>query len=404
MLFYRFLMTLLAAWELAQRVWSRDVVGIKARLGRLTPHDKGERIWLHAASNGELASARPVIDLLIAQERHVLITVNTDSALALCQGWALANVRVILAPIDLCGPTRQVMRRWDIRAHITLESDLWPCRILETRGPVIVLGGRLTARSAKGWQRFPELARQVLENVTYLSAQDTRSADRFSRLGLPAAACGPVVDLKAFYTPPCDGPDPELQGAFKRAETWLAASTHDGEDETVLTAHKSALQSRADLKLILAPRHPRRADDIETLIHALGLTCARRSKAADPASAHVYLADTLGEMHLWYALAGVTFIAGSLTDRGGHTPYEPAAFGSAILHGPDTANFHAAYSRLTDAGAAIRVSTADELARAVIDLDTAGKQDALATRARGALRQQADLDTLMHDITGHLDA
>jgi len=403
-LLYRFLMTLLAARELALRVWARDMCGIKARLGRLTPDAEDERVWLHAASNGELASARQLIDRMIAQERHLLITVNTDSALALGQGWALSNSTVMLAPIDLCGPTRRVMRRWGVRAHITLESDLWPCRILQTQGPVIVLGGRLTARSAKGWQRFPELAQKVLEKVTYLSAQDATSADRFSGLGLPAAARGPVLDLKAFYTPPRDRPGAALQGAFKRPETWLAASTHEGEDETVLTAHRSALQSRADLKLILAPRHPRRADDIETLIHSLGLTCARRSKATDPAGAQVYLADTLGEMHLWYALAGVTFIAGSLTDRGGHTPYEPAAFGSAIVHGPDTANFRAAYSRLTEARAAIRVTNADELARAVTDLDSAGKQDALATRARSALQQQTDLDSLMRDITGHLDA
>lgn len=404
MLSYRFLMSLLAGRELVARFRARDWTAIRARLGRVTPARQVDRIWLHAASNGELASARPVINALLAQGRHLLITVNTDSALALGNGWGLEHTAVTLAPVDLPGPTRRVLRNWRITAHVTLESDLWPIRILNTPGPVVVLGGRLTARSAKGWARFDALVRRVMARVTYLSAQDSASADRFVTAGLPKTALGPVFDLKALYTPPRDAPERALSQAFDRSNTWLAASTHEGEEETILTAHKATLPKRPNLKLILAPRHPKRAEEIAQLIDAQGLTFASRSAGDNPAMAQVYLADTLGEMHLWYALAGVTFVAGSLTDRGGHTPYEPAAFQSAILHGPDTGNFRAAYDRLADAKAAICTPDATSLCEALIAMESAEKQAAWGQTARNVLHQDTDLTGLMHDITRALDA
>lgn len=404
MLTYRLLVTLLAGAELAKRLWERDGQALRARLGLLRPDHAAGRIWLHAASNGELASVRPVIDALLADGRHLLITVNTDSALQMANGWGLTKTDVHLAPVDLPGPTRRTLRNWRITAHVTLESDLWPRRILDTPGPVLVLGGRLSARSAKGWARFDSLVRRVMARISYLSAQDAASAKRFVEAGLPQSALGPVFDLKALYAPPPDQPDTTLTKAFDRTETWLAASTHEGEDDILLTAHKTALVQRPALKLILAPRHPRRADDVARRIEAHGLTGARRSSGDDPASAQVYLADTLGEMHLWYALAGVTFVAGSLTDRGGHTPYEPAAFKSAILHGPDTGNFRAAYDRLAEADAALCTPDAAAIADALITLDTAEQQARLGQAAQDVLDQETDLEGLMRDITHALDA
>ncbi|MFP7570339.1 3-deoxy-D-manno-octulosonic acid transferase [Marivita sp. S2033] len=396
-------MMVFAAKELTSRGLRGDWAAIRARLGRVRSRGTHDHIWLHAASNGELTSARPVIEHLVRTGRRVLVTVNTDSALELAQRWDIAGLSALLAPVDLGGPTRRVVQGWTITAHITFESDLWPMRVRETPGPVIVLGARLTARSARGWQRFGALAQSVLEKVTYLSAQDHQSLDRFASLGLKPAAQGPVFDLKALYTPPGDRPDARLLRNFDRPDTWCAASTHPGEDEIVLDAHLKALQQRPALKLILAPRHPKRAPEIAAMIRARGLTCARRSARDDPAQARVYLADTLGEMHLWYALSGVTFVAGSLTDRGGHTPYEPAAFASAILHGPDIGNFRAAYQRLENANAAICVGEANALAHALTALASAKTQQVLADQARVALRQDTDFEALMLDVMQALE-
>lgn len=404
MLLYRFLMYLLAGKELASRLRARDTQAVRARLGRITPFESADRIWLHAASNGELASARPVIDRLLADGRHLLITTNTDSGLALAKSWNLSKTEAHLAPVDLPGATKRVIRNWQVTAHITLESDLWPLRILSIPGPVLVLGGRLTERSAKGWHRFERLVRRVMAQVTYLSAQDAGSAERFGQFGLSTGARGPVVDLKALYTRPADMPDTHLMQAFERSETWLAASTHNGEDDIILDAHLTALAKRPKLKLILAPRHPKRAGDIARKIASHGLTCARRSAGDDPTDAQVYLADTFGEMHLWYQLAGVTFVAGSLTDRGGHTPYEPAAFGSAILYGPDTGNFRAAYDRLAQGHGAICTPDAEAIANALTSLGSAQKQSKLGQVAQSVLHQGTDLDGLMRDINAALDA
>jgi 3-deoxy-D-manno-octulosonic-acid transferase len=401
---YRILMHLLAAWDLAARAVRRDVEGCKARLGLTQPATPVPHVWVHAASNGEVTSAKPILTRLGADGRHVLLTVNTDSALTLARGWGLANVDPRLAPLDLPGPTARTYARWQVTALVTLESDLWPQRILACPGPVLVVGGRLTARSAKGWHRFERLARRVVGKITYLSAQDAASSKRFAEFGLDPAANGPVYDLKALYTPPALAPDDTLKQAFARSDTWLAASTHEGEDEVMLTAQAAVMADRPELKLILAPRHPKRADAIAALIDSHGLTCARRSLNEPPQGAQVYLADTLGEMALWYALAGVTFVAGSLTDRGGHTPYEPASFGSAILHGPDTANFKAAYERLATENAARPIETAQDLAKALCDLKDPARQQALGAAAKSALRQDTDIDTLMHDIVQVLDA
>lgn len=403
MLLYRLALIALATKELTARLLRGDLAAMAARLGH-GASDPVPRIWLHAASNGELISARPVIDRLLDEGYALLLTVNTDSAAAAASAWNRPEILVRLAPLDLRSAIGRIHRRLNITAHITMESDLWPHRILACPGPVLVLGGRLTARSAKGWKRFETIALRVLRRIDYLSAQDRASLERFRDLGLRPEATGPVFDLKALYTPPESGPDPRLSAAFSRADTWLAASTHEGEEDIILAAHKAALAPRPDLRLILAPRHPKRAEEIAARIAALGLTLSRRSMGEAPGKAQVYLADTMGEMHLWYALAGVTFVAGSLTDRGGHTPYEPAAFGSAILHGPDTGNFRAAYARLHDADAAFEIADATALGHALIDLTAPEKQLTRGAAARQALAQDTDIDSLMRDVLATLTA
>ena len=282
-----------------------------------------------------------------------------------------------------------------------MESEIWPHRVRLCPGPVLVLGARMSPGSARGWRRFGTAGRDVLQRLAYVSAQDAGSRDRLRDLGVPPAALGPVVDLKALYQPPAgQQPDAALQTAYPRAQTWLAASTHAGEEEAVIAAHLEARRQRPGLRLILAPRHPRRADEIARLLDNAGLPCDRRSEGK--AGAEVLLADTLGEMPLWYRLAGTVFIGGTLTDRGGHTPYEPAAFGAALIHGPDVANFTQSFARLANADAARRISDATALARALIDLSDPETQERRGLAAAKALRQDTDLSGLMADVLAHL--
>jgi 3-deoxy-D-manno-octulosonic-acid transferase len=222
--------------------------------------------------------------------------------------------------------------------------------------------------------------------IVWLAPQDRGSGERFVALGLPADRLGPVLTLKSL---------PEQAGGAPagpaRAHTLLAASTHAGEDEVVLDAFVAARAALPGLRLILAPRHPRRRDGIEALIRARGLAFATRSRGVEPAEGlPVYLADTLGEMDRWYGMAGMTFVGGSLVEKGGHTPFEPAAHGSAILHGPHRTNFAPAYAALVAGRGAVEVANADDLAAAILALADPAAQAALAGRARAALAPFAD--------------
>lgn len=400
---YRLLVSLFALVTLWRAFRAGGLAAMRNRLSP-GPAPAGPHVWLHGASNGELASVKPLLDVMIAArpDLHWLITANTETGVALARGWDLPRTSVHLAPVDLRRPAKRTMRRWHVVAHIALESELWPNRILACPGPTVLLGARMTPGTARTWARFPRLTRRLLARVRYASAQDAGSADRLSALGLPPQARGPVVDLKAFYDPPPQPDDPALTAAFPRAHTWLAASTHEGEEETVLNAHARLLASNPGLKLILAPRHPRRAEEIAEAAHQRGLTCARRSLDQPPETAQVYIADTMGEMPLWYARAGRVFIGGTLTDRGGHTPYEPAAFGAALLHGPDTRNFAAAFARLAEANAACEIDDAETLAAALTALSDT--QAAAGAAAQNALRQDADLGSLVKPVLALLPA
>ncbi len=389
MLLYRFLLSLFAIAVLTKG-------NVSARLGNGATAP-GPHVWVHGASNGELNSARPVLEKLIDARADLnwLITCNTDTARTMVASWNLPRTSVRLAPVDLARVARRMLRGWDVRAHIALESEIWPHRTLACKGPTLLLGARMSGSTARSWAKLGDLPRRVLEKVSFASAQDVDTRDRLVNLGLPIASVGPVADLKALYAPPGLAPDPPLRNAFRRNQTWLAASTHDGEDDVVLDAHIAALKQEPELRLILAPRHPKRAADILRLVRDRGLSVSQRSADQAP-EAQVYLADTMGEMPMWYQLAGRVFIGGSLSDHGGHTPYEPAAFGAALLHGADMANFSAARDRLKTAKAAQEISTAQDLAQALITLrDSQAEMGQIAQRA---LKVETDLDGLCETL------
>jgi 3-deoxy-D-manno-octulosonic-acid transferase len=397
MLIYRILMALALPFVLLALALRRKGP-LSERLGLGVPPASGPAIWLHGASNGELASAVWVLrDVLAARPGlQVLVTVNTGTARAMVAGWGLPGVVAALAPLDTGGAVDRVLRRWQPRALVIIENELWPQRIAAARArgiPVLVIGARLSARSAARWGKVRRIMAQTLARVTWLSAQDQASLDRLRGLGLPLAAAGPVLALKAFGAG--DPVPPPFAAPAPRARVLLAASTHGGEEALMLDAFAGA-RGQFD-HLILAPRHPRRAAEIEALIRARGLAFAQRSKGAVPdAATPVHLADTMGEMDHWYAMAGVCIIGGTFADKGGHTPWEPARQGAAILHGPSVANFAAPFAALDAAGGAMAVTEAT-LTQALAGMDAA-RQAQMAAMAADVLRPQGDPAALVAAI------
>ncbi|WP_295042408.1 glycosyltransferase N-terminal domain-containing protein [uncultured Paracoccus sp.] len=325
------------------RILAGGSVGLRQRLAldAIAPAD----IWIHGASVGELTSARPVIEAL-SRSHRVLVTANSVTGRDRVAAWGLA---VRLAPLDVPGALARFLDQVRPRLQVTVESEFWPLRsqALAARDiPQAVIGARMSQRSAGRWARLPGLIGPTLHRLAALSAQDSDSESRLRGLGVPAGAVLPRLDLKlltpAETVPP--SPDPA------RDRTMLAASTHEGEEAAVLDAWAQARRDHPDLRLILAIRHPPRGDAVAGLLAQRGIAFERRS--AGGSGGDVLLADTLGEMDRWYAAAGLCFVGGSLTDRGGHTPWEPAAHGCAILHGPHVGNFRDAYAVLDQAGGA----------------------------------------------------
>ena len=406
---YRTLLTLAAPMLLLmlllRRLLGRETTAdLRQRLGR-APASPQPCLWLHGASNGELTAARPLITALLAAcpDHHLLLTANTTTGRDMALAWGLPRTTALLAPLDLRRPLRRFLSAHQPRALITVENELWPNRLTLAHAqgiPVILTSARLSARSAARWAKLPGLAHGLLENVSLLSAQDHQSAARFAALGLPESARTAPLALKAATT--LAAPDPDelarLSPHFIRGETLLAASTHAEDEAALLPAFIEARKTRPALRLILAPRHARRGAEVSRALTAANLPHATRSAGEAPADHPVFLADTMGEMPLWYALSGTCFVGGTLADKGGHTPREPAAAGCAILHGPSTFNQAEIFASLDASGAALTVTDAPSLAAALAAL-TPERQSQMAAAAAAPLAQDnAELAPLVANI------
>lgn len=401
---YRILTHLIALPVLLWLVWrvlrhSESWAQARQRLGGGA--DMRGALWVHAASNGELTSARPLIEALLADDPtlRILITTNTVTAQDLAHSWNDARIVARMAPLDHRTVVTRFLQTHQPQAMIVVENELWPNRmaLVTARGlPVIVIGARLSERSGARWGKT-RLGRQMVAQISALSAQDKGSETRFLALGLPPDRLLPCINLKTAIATrdslPLDWP---------RAATILAASTHEGEEAQVLAAFAQARTHRPELRLILAPRHPHRAPEIAALITKAGLAHTTRS-SGDAPNAEVYLADTMGEMDNWYASAGICFVGGSLVQKGGHTPFEPAAHHCAILHGPHVDNFRDSFGALDAQGGAILCKTSAELADAMTTLSSAD-QTRLTQTATAALGPPADIGMLAKAIGARLRA
>jgi len=383
-----------------------DPARLAERLGHACgPRPDGRLIWLHGASVGEAVSMLALIAALMraAPASRLLVTTGTVTAAARMAADLPAGVLHRYAPVDTAVAVDRFLDAWRPDLAIRVESEIWPRILVETarRGtPLALVNARLSAASARGWGRVPAMARRLFALFDLIVTQDEATRLRLEALGADPARLRSGANLKSAV--PVPGCDAEALAAARAAlagrAVWLAASTHPGEEEAVAAA--AAALGPGPL-LILAPRHPARGDAIAAMLRARGLRLARHSRGETPeAATDVWLADTLGEMGLWYRLAAVAFIGGSLVEKGGHTPFEPAALGPAILHGPHVANFAPSYAALAAAGGAREVTDADELAAALAALmEDAGARSAMAGAAAAVRREMTpDLDAMARDL------
>jgi 3-deoxy-D-manno-octulosonic-acid transferase len=282
--------------------------------------------------------------------------------------------------------------------------------VLATRArgiPMMLLNARLSAGSYRRWRCWPGLIGPMLGAFDGILAQDERQAERLRRLGGRRVTA--IGDLKAAGRKlPADPREVrQFRSALGGRPTWLAASTHPGEEEIVAGAHRLIAAAHQGLLTIIVPRHPARGDAIATMLAADGWRVARRSRG-EPVGAEtdIYLADTIGELGLFYRLAGIAFIGGSLAAKGGHNPFEAARLGCVVLHGPDMSNCATMTAALTAAGAAQLAATGEDLAEAVSRLLADRRRCAAqrAAAARVAAAGRAVLDAVVERLAPWLDA
>ena len=349
----------------------------------------GTLIWFHAASVGESVSLLSLIEQLQDDfpDVQVLITTGTKTSAELMKTRLPHQAVHQLVPVDARPFVRRFLNHWRPDIAVWTESELWPALIAETaaRGTkMLLLNARMSVASHDKWRWLPGIARALLSRFDHIYVQDETTARHLRRLGANAERLEVTGSIKESGGALPHNEEERLHFVelFKTRPVWLAASTHEGEELLCAQAHRTAMKISHRLLMILAPRHPERGPAIAADLRQQGFNVAVRSEGRDPdPSTQIYLADTMGEMGLWYRLAPITFLGGSLTKIGGHNPYEPAALGSAILHGPHTENAEDIYALLDEAGAARLVKTTEELGRNVAELLEPDKAATLAHAA-----------------------
>ena len=378
----------LRAYRAGLRLGEPAVAGLlawRARRGKEDPRRLPERrglagrarpvgplVWMHGASVGEVLSLVGLVEGMIARGFSVLVTTGTRTAAELIGTRLPAGAVHQYMPLDAPRWVGRFLDHWQPDLALVAESEIWPNVILglHDRGiPLILVNGRMSERSLRGWERSPRTAAALLARIAVCLAQTPDDAARFARLGAPRVSVAGNLKYDAAV-PPADRQQLAYLGEMIGTRpVWIAASTHPGEEAAAVSAHAQLKARFPDLLTLIAPRHPARGPEAAARAAEAGLRSARRAAGGRPhPGVDVYVADTVGELGLFYRLSPVAFLGGSLVTRGGQNPIEPLRLDAAVLHGPHIQNFAEVYRALDAAGGALAVSDGGELAASLGDL------------------------------------
>jgi 3-deoxy-D-manno-octulosonic-acid transferase len=345
--------------------------GLGERFGLGPTVGRSPTIWLHAVSLGEVSAAAALVRALQMCHPQIPLIVTTATPTGRSRARALFgdSVDIRFLPYDTPGSVRRFLQRIRPRLAIVMETELWPNLFHECGRigvPLVLANARLSAKSVSRYRSLGRLFRGIFSANTLIAAQTAEDAERFVAIGAASNSTRVIGNLKFDLD---IGPAVLERGRALRLQTfgarptWIAGSTHAGEEEQVLTAHAALRAGVADALLLLVPRHPERFDSVAELLERRGFRFERRSSGGPlPVETQVLLVDTVGELAALYASADVAFVGGSLVPIGGHNLLEPAALGLPVLTGPSHANAKDIAQLLLQQGAALQVGDAQELA------------------------------------------
>ena len=352
-------------------------------------------IWIHAVSVGEVNAAKPIVSSLLKKYSHyqiIITTVTPTGANTVLQHHG-DNVKNFYLPYDVPFCVRKFIQKINPSILIVMETEIWPnlyqaCHYANV--PIFIVNARLSQKSMKGYQLVSSLTKNTLKFVDKIAAQTQVDADRFISLGAQHEKVSVVGNLKFDIDIPQsikEEAEPLRHYFSVNRPVWMAASTHPGEEEIILNAHKRILSEYPDAILILAPRHPERSEKISLLCKRMNFSLVRRTEEMSFDSNHnVFLLDTLGELQLYYAASEVAFVGGSLVNAGGQNMLEPASLSLPIITGPYTYNFFEVSKLLLENGALLLVSNDEQLAIKVIELlSDANRRHSMGERAKAVI-------------------
>ena len=360
-------------------------------------------IWVHAVSVGEVQAAAPLIRALQERypDRSLLITTVTPTGANRVRSLFGDTVQHCFIPFEFPNAVRSFYRNVNPQAALIMETEIWPnlYRGCGIRGiPLILVSARISPRSVPGYRKLLPLIRETLSHGIIIAAQSQVDADRFLALGAnPARTCvmGNIkFDVEADPAVLQEGKDLRAE-LFGDRPVWIAASTHEGEEEIVLDVHRDLLARHPDLLLVLVPRHPERFSPVRDLTVKRHFSLVARTENRPAGDASVFLCDTMGDVPHFYAASDVAFVAGSLVPIGGHNLLEPAVLGLPIVAGPYNFNGQDIADLFVDRGACRVVAGPEELVETVSELLSEREQAASLGRAgqqlldenRGALER-----------------
>src|SRR5690242_5069452 len=352
----------------------------RLKLGKEDPERIGERrgitrntrpqgpmIWIHGASVGEVLASAALIERLRALNMRILLTSGTVTSAAIVAKRFPRDVIHQYVPYDSPRYVARFLDHWRPSLALFIESDLWPNLILSSaarRLPMVLINGRMSQRSFPRWQRVHGTISALLEKFDVCLAQSQTDADRFATLGSRNVVVTGNLKLDV-PAPPADANKLDMLMSMTRGRpVVVAASTHPGEEEILTETHRTLAGYFPGLLTVIVPRHPDRGEAIARMIAASGLNPTLRSHEDLPtATTDIYVADTMGELGLFYRLAPIVFMGGSLIRHGGQNPIEAIKLGAAIVHGPHVFNFTDVYAALDQGGGARQADTQEALVK-----------------------------------------
>ena len=341
-------------------------VGERRGMSRdIRPH--GPLVWIHGASVGEVLAAAALVERLRALNIRILLTSGTVTSAAIVAKRFPADIIHQYVPYDSPRYVARFLDHWRPSLALFIESDLWPNLILTSaarRLPLVLINGRMSHRSFPRWRRVSGTISALLGRFDACLAQSRVDAERFAALGSRNVVITGNLKLDV-PAPPADFAKLErLMSVTRGRPVIVAASTHPGEEEMLLGAHRTLAGVFSSLLTVIVPRHPGRGEAIARTIEAAGLHAGVRSREELPTAAtDIYVADTMGELGLFYRLSPIVFMGGSLVEHGGQNPIEAVKLGASIVHGPHVFNFGDVYQALDSAGGAKPADTQEALVK-----------------------------------------